>query len=406
MPAPREYLDYIAPGTGRKFQITENPDGTSTITDVTEYTQLGTDWAASDAKAIWTGIDAKPNADGTVQENLNAEKLGGSTLSEIIAEIPGQIDTENFAVKNGALQTNLNADMIDGSHLSDINTTITNTTDALQAQINALKAQEDTTIEDVFVDNVNGLDTNDGRTAGTAFATLTKALTIARTNIIPIKITLAGNGVENPYVFPSNDYSKYCYITINGSYQTSAEYPAYLQFEPSAICNVGLELRFLTLAFYSESGTSLFGPAQFKSSSVFLAQSKIFYFSANAIQALQSKIIIYGNEITFVSSSSTTGNPLFNGLYGSDIIFNSYTQGGTLTNTWKNLNGDTLTGNRVNVGYGCTVCTDWEFGDNNETIYITGSTSLYNVGVYAMCYDRSGRFRVYAGGVFVNYGSV
>lgn len=52
----REFKDQIPPEGGRKYRITENPDGTSGISDVTEYQQEGTPFGAKEAMELYDGI--------------------------------------------------------------------------------------------------------------------------------------------------------------------------------------------------------------------------------------------------------------------------------------------------------------------------------------------------------------
>ena len=52
----REFKDQIPPEGGRKYRITENPDGTSGISDVTEYQQEGTPFGAKEVMELYDGI--------------------------------------------------------------------------------------------------------------------------------------------------------------------------------------------------------------------------------------------------------------------------------------------------------------------------------------------------------------
>lgn len=50
------FKDQIPPDGGRKYRITANPDGTSSIEDVTEYQQEGTPFGAKEATELYDGI--------------------------------------------------------------------------------------------------------------------------------------------------------------------------------------------------------------------------------------------------------------------------------------------------------------------------------------------------------------
>ena len=50
------YVDYVAPSGVRKFKMTNNSDGTITLTDVTAYTTKGDNVGASDLNAIIQAI--------------------------------------------------------------------------------------------------------------------------------------------------------------------------------------------------------------------------------------------------------------------------------------------------------------------------------------------------------------
>ena len=53
----KTYKDYVAPASGRRYKITANEDGSSSITDVTVYSQQGDQWGAADANALWEAMD-------------------------------------------------------------------------------------------------------------------------------------------------------------------------------------------------------------------------------------------------------------------------------------------------------------------------------------------------------------
>ena len=51
------YKDYISKTEDKKYSIRENGDGTHSITDVTEYTQVGDDFGAKDVNTITNAVN-------------------------------------------------------------------------------------------------------------------------------------------------------------------------------------------------------------------------------------------------------------------------------------------------------------------------------------------------------------
>ncbi len=47
-----DYKDYIPPSGGRKYKITANSDGSSSVEDITQYQQVGDTWGAEDINSI------------------------------------------------------------------------------------------------------------------------------------------------------------------------------------------------------------------------------------------------------------------------------------------------------------------------------------------------------------------
>ena len=54
---PKEYKNFVPPDTGKAYQISGNADGTSKITDVTQYLSEGDTWTAADANMIWDELE-------------------------------------------------------------------------------------------------------------------------------------------------------------------------------------------------------------------------------------------------------------------------------------------------------------------------------------------------------------
>lgn len=74
----KTYKDYVAPSSGRRYKITANTDGSSSITDVTVYSQQGDQWGAADANALWAAMDEGTVQIYTHQKSGTIHKLTGS----------------------------------------------------------------------------------------------------------------------------------------------------------------------------------------------------------------------------------------------------------------------------------------------------------------------------------------
>ena len=74
----KTYKDYVAPASGRRYKITANTDGSSSITDVTVYSQQGDQWGAADANALWAAMDEGAVQIYTHQKSGTIHKLTGS----------------------------------------------------------------------------------------------------------------------------------------------------------------------------------------------------------------------------------------------------------------------------------------------------------------------------------------
>ena len=74
----KTYKDYVAPASGRRYKITANEDGSSSITDVTVYSQQGDQWGAADANALWEAMDEGAVQIYTHQKSGTIHKLTGS----------------------------------------------------------------------------------------------------------------------------------------------------------------------------------------------------------------------------------------------------------------------------------------------------------------------------------------
>ena len=74
----KTYKDYVAPASGRRYKITANEDGSSSITDVTVYSQQGDQWGAADANALWAAMDEGAVQIYTHKKAGTVHKLTGS----------------------------------------------------------------------------------------------------------------------------------------------------------------------------------------------------------------------------------------------------------------------------------------------------------------------------------------
>ena len=92
---PKTYQNFVPPDTGKAYQISANADGTSQITDVTEYVTEGDNWSATDANKVWDQFEALTAAD------INAVNKAGDTM------------TGTFAVENSDPRVHLKNNNID-----------------------------------------------------------------------------------------------------------------------------------------------------------------------------------------------------------------------------------------------------------------------------------------------------
>jgi hypothetical protein len=83
-----DYKDDILPAEGRKYSLISNPDGTTSIADVTQYTQVGDDYGASDINLL-NAIVNTLNAPGAGAHNAiyRGKDLGTAVTDEQYAAI-------------------------------------------------------------------------------------------------------------------------------------------------------------------------------------------------------------------------------------------------------------------------------------------------------------------------------
>ena len=109
----KTYKDYVAPASGRRYKITANEDGSSSITDVTVYSQQGDQWGAADANALWEAMDEGAvqiythTKAGTIHKltgsgpngrvKLTANVAAGDTVQVNGKTVPAYVGAETFA---------------------------------------------------------------------------------------------------------------------------------------------------------------------------------------------------------------------------------------------------------------------------------------------------------------------
>ena len=79
-----DYKDYIPPSGGRKYKITANSDGSSSVEDITQYQQVGDTWGAEDINQVNKLVNGAvyPNLlDNSDFTNLVNQRNGSGTIS-------------------------------------------------------------------------------------------------------------------------------------------------------------------------------------------------------------------------------------------------------------------------------------------------------------------------------------
>lgn len=140
--AEKIYKDFIPPTSGKKYLLTANADGTTDITDVTNYLQIGDSFGALQAngmlqktggemtgnvqfKPIGRGIDWDGNSGAAFSMgvhptdndlNIYAKSTAGVIKTPLSISDTGQC-VINGTITNATKATNAgNADTVDGSH--------------------------------------------------------------------------------------------------------------------------------------------------------------------------------------------------------------------------------------------------------------------------------------------------
>lgn len=83
-----DYKDDILPAEGRKYSLTSNPDGTTSIADVTQYTQVGDNYGAADINLLNSIVNTL-NTPGAGPHNsiYRGKFLGNSVTGDQYAAI-------------------------------------------------------------------------------------------------------------------------------------------------------------------------------------------------------------------------------------------------------------------------------------------------------------------------------
>ena len=82
-----DYKDYIPPSGGRKYKITANSDGSSSVEDITQYQQVGDTWGAEDINqvnklvngAVYPNLGTNTNFPNPVNQRGATSYTGDST---------------------------------------------------------------------------------------------------------------------------------------------------------------------------------------------------------------------------------------------------------------------------------------------------------------------------------------
>lgn len=82
-----DYKDYIPPSGGRKYKITANSDGSSSVEDITQYQQVGDTWGADDINqvnklvngAVYPNLGTNTNFPNPVNQRGKTTYTGDST---------------------------------------------------------------------------------------------------------------------------------------------------------------------------------------------------------------------------------------------------------------------------------------------------------------------------------------
>ena len=162
-----DYKDYIPPSGGRKYKITANSDGSSSVEDITQYQQVGDTWGAEDINQVNKLVN------GAVYPNL----LDNSDFTNPVNQrgVSGTISTAGYFIDRWKL--------VSGT-----------------VQITAEGLVLNGTISQIL-ENAAGTDVTASASAGTAsYDNSTKTFTLTATGQTITWAKLEKGSVDTPYV--------------------------------------------------------------------------------------------------------------------------------------------------------------------------------------------------------------
>ena len=96
----KHYVDEVPPVSGRKYNIETDQDNKSTITDVTEYTQEGSSFGATDICAIGI-IEVIHSKSGTVHNLITSNSTAENIKFKAVSTMP-YVEGDTFLFNNVA----------------------------------------------------------------------------------------------------------------------------------------------------------------------------------------------------------------------------------------------------------------------------------------------------------------
>lgn len=189
-----DYKDYIPPSGGRKYKITANSDGSSSVEDITQYQQVGDTWGAEDINQVNKLVN------GAVYPNL----LDNSDFTNPVNQ------------RNGSGTISASGYFIDRWKL--VSGTVQITANGLV--LNGIISQ--------ILENAAGTDVTASASAGTAsYDNSTKTFTLTATGQTITWAKLEKGSVATPYV-PKGygaelaECQRYFYRIYNSTWQTGS----------------------------------------------------------------------------------------------------------------------------------------------------------------------------------------
>lgn len=94
------YKDSTSNGK-KKYTLTPNGDGTYSIEDVTNYTQVGDNFSASDINSTNAAVNKNTDDNKTMAEDLKTTKTSLETLTTSFNELKNAFDALGLCVIDG-----------------------------------------------------------------------------------------------------------------------------------------------------------------------------------------------------------------------------------------------------------------------------------------------------------------